>query len=898
MTCIPELFEKQATRTPDAIAAVCEADSLSYRDLNQRANRLARHLRGLGVGPDVLVALFVERSLDMVVAMLGVLKAGGAYVPLDTGHPRARLAARLADAQPLVLLTQARLQSDLPAHSALVVTIDDDAPETERAAAAERMAGPHDLAYVIYTSGSTGEPKGVAVEHGAVVNMLASMQRRPGLAARDTMLAITTLSFDIAVLEIFLPLVCGARLVVAGPGIAGDGAALASLIAQPGVSAIQATPATLRMLLDVGWRGDPRLKILCGGEAWTADLAGELLPRCGSLWNMYGPTETTVWSAVSRVKAGRPVTIGPPIDNTGFYVLDGARQPVPVGGAGELFIGGEGVARGYWRRPELTQERFMPDPYAQRPGARMYRTGDQVRRLADGSLAFLGRLDDQVKIRGHRIEPGEIEAALAARPGIGRCVVVAREHAPGEKQLVAYIILSAGAVLDVALLRRALGETLPGYMIPAAFVPLAAFPLTLNGKVDRKALPLPDADTQQAGAGAPEPRTPTEQVLWRIWCDMLGRRHVGVHDNFFDLGGHSLLAVRVIGEINKALKARLHVPAFFQNPTIAQLACVLERGDTLGPEAQVVALQAGRDNLPVYFMGARPQEYRLGRLIGGNRAVFAIDVPIPEEWHHAVVARDSAVVPTIEELGALYGDVLWAHAGSTPCIVAGYSLGGNIAFEAAGALQRAGGKAALVLLVDAWAFSYSGATRGPGWQSLRWIWQSLTAGPSGRGADIDGHSAADRLRTGLGSFRHLLRWLLGRVPQVVRNRLRPAPVAHPSAFLDRQGLPIDQRLIDRLIRVMGKTWRPNPLDAAGVLFRANAPGMETLPGYDFANGWGDCFTQGLEIAQSAGDHVSMVDEENIAILASQITAVLDRHEDGLAVALRTPAAVSRVEVGL
>ena len=447
---IDELFASQAERTPERTAAVFENQRLSYAELNRRADELAGRLRALGVGPDVLVALFLERSLEMVVGMLGVLKAGGAYVPLDPTHPRNRLAGMLADAQPAVLLTHRRLRSKLPPHQCHVVAIDDDAPTAVPVAhppAANRTRNPRDLAYVIYTSGSTGEPKGVEIEHRSVVNLLASMLRQPALGAEDTMLAITTLGFDIAALEIFLPLTRGACVVIAAGETINDGAALAGLIVRCDATVMQATPATLRMLLDAGWGGSPRLKILCGGEAWTAELANQLLPRCASLWNMYGPTETTVWSAVAKVEADRPIVIGPPIANTRFYVLDGALQPVPVGVPGELYIGGDGLARGYRRRPEFTRECFVTDPFAAKIGARMYRTGDLVRRLPDGTLEFLSRLDHQVKIRGHRIELGEIEAALERHPAVKHCVVIASDDARGERRLVAYIIPSAGSVV-------------------------------------------------------------------------------------------------------------------------------------------------------------------------------------------------------------------------------------------------------------------------------------------------------------------------------------------------------------------------------------------------------------------------------------------------------------------
>ncbi len=379
----------------------------------------------------------------MVVGMLGVLKAGGAYVPLDPNHPSKRLASILADADPLILLTQNGCKPKLPTHRAHVVVVDADEIPTaplDHAPARVRARSPRDLAYVIYTSGSTGEPKGVEVEHRAVVNMLASMRRRPGLGAEDAMLAVTTLTFDIAALEIFLPLVCGARVVIAASRTVGDGSALADLIERSAVSIMQATPATLRMLVDAGWHGAPRLKILCGGEAWTPELAKQLLPRCGSLWNMYGPTETTVWSAVAKVEAGRPIVIGPPIANTKFYVLDDVLQPVPVGVLGELYIGGAGLARGYLHQPELTRERFVTDPFTAASGARMYKTGDLVRRLPDGTLEFRGRRDHQVKLHGRRIELGEIEAMLLRHGDVVQAAVMAREDKPGQKRLVAYVV--------------------------------------------------------------------------------------------------------------------------------------------------------------------------------------------------------------------------------------------------------------------------------------------------------------------------------------------------------------------------------------------------------------------------------------------------------------------------
>ncbi len=876
--CVHELFELQAERTPNATALVFRESRLTYSELNQRAEAIAHLLRILGVGPDALVALFLERSLDMVVGLLGVLKAGGAYLPLDPTHPRKRLAYMLEDARPLVLLTQERLRPELPPHGSLVVAIDAVAPpdaRLERTFAPGRKPNPHDLAYVIYTSGSTGEPKGVEIEHRSVVNFLESMRRRPGLDAEDTIVAITALTFDIAALEIFLPLTCGARVVVADPETVADGAALSGLIERSGATVIQATPATFRMLLDAHWAGAPHLKILCGGEAWTEELANQLLTRCGSLWNMFGPTETTVWSAVGKVEAGRPVLIGPPIANTRLYVLSGASQLVPVGVPGELYIGGEGLARGYLNRPELTRERFVIDPFAATLGARMYRTGDRVRRLTEDTLEFLGRLDHQVKIRGFRIELGEIESQLLTHPDLREAVVLAREDQHGDKRLVAYFVGKADIGADN--LRAHLASALPEYMVPAAYVRLEALPLTPNGKLDRNALPAPDVSAQGSAAVSIEPRTPTEKALARIWCEMLDLKRVGMQDDFYALGGHSLLAIRIVAQINKTLATRLILPEFLQNPTIERLARALEQKDRIQSQPRVVQIQEGRARLPLYLVGAGPVEHKLARLIGGDRAIFAIDAPLPVDWHPTIPAAERAALPTIEQLGVLYSDLLLAHAGSSPCVILGYSLFGKIAFEAARSLQAAGGNVELVLLVDAFAYSAKRRNLGMGWRSLLWIWRV-----GGTGASSDTPFLA-RLSVRLVNFWRLFLWMLSRAPAIVLNALHIMkkgllPEQRPSGHFDQKGMPIDWSVAILLAFLAGKAWRPRQLDAAGVLFRAAFPGEELLPGYDLTNGWRGLFARGLEIVKSPGTHTTIVVDENASALARQINGVVERYE--------------------
>ena len=558
--CVHQLFEAQVRKTPDAIAAVFDNDQLTYRELDRRANQLANYLRAEGVRPGVMVGVFVERSLDMIVALLGVLKAGGAYVPMDPTYPAERIAFVLHDASVPVLLTQEALFKTVNLAGAHHVFLDKEwasiAENSAEAPPASATATSEDLAYVIYTSGSTGKPKGVEIPHRAVVNLLLSMSKKPGLSANDTLCAVTTLSFDIAGLELFLPLLTGAKLVIASREAAADGNMLLSRLTSCGATAMQATPVTWKLLIEAGWEGKPALKVLCGGEAFPRDLANELVRRAQSVWNMYGPTETTIWSSTVEVKAGDgPVPIGPPIDNTQFYVLDANLQPVPIGVAGELHIGGDGLARGYFHRPELTAEKFIAHPFATatQNGStpRMYKTGDLVRYRPDGAIEFLGRLDHQVKLRGFRIELGEIETALSRYPGVRESVVIVREDIPGDKRLVAYVT-SDHQALTITAVREALTGKLPNYMLPSAVVRMDAMPLTPNGKIDRKALPAPDTARTGPQREYVAPRTEQEKTLATIWAEVLHLERVGVQDNLFELGADSLHIFQIVARAGKA----------------------------------------------------------------------------------------------------------------------------------------------------------------------------------------------------------------------------------------------------------------------------------------------------------------------------------------------------------
>ncbi|HEX4961001.1 MAG TPA: amino acid adenylation domain-containing protein, partial [Thermoanaerobaculia bacterium] len=594
--CVHEWVSAQAARTPEAVAVTFGGEPLTYRQLDRRANGLAHWLRRMGVGQEVRVGVALERSLEMVVSLLAVLKAGGAYVPLDPSYPAERLAFMREDAGVTLVLS----------------------PETLPAAAEAESApgsgvGPQNAAYVIYTSGSTGRPKGVQIPHGALANFLVSMAGTPGLGEDDTLLAVTSLSFDIAGLELYLPLIVGGRIALASRDDAADGYRLQSLLAESGATVLQATPATWRLLLETGWEGSKGLKALCGGEALPPALASVLRHRVGSLWNVYGPTETTIWSTVEEIRSDGPVFIGRAIANTEAYVVDGAGQPMPVGVPGELLLGGAGLARGYLGRPDLTAEKLVPNAFGT-AGSRLYRTGDLARWRAEGALEHLGRIDHQVKVRGYRIELGEIEAALSRHPSLVAAAVVAREEPSGERRLVAYVVLRRAGADLAGELRVWVRESLPEYMVPAVWVELAALPLTPNGKVDRKALPAPAAGPR----GSLAPSTPTEEVLAGIWSQVLGREAFGAEDNFFDLGGHSLLATQVVSRVREAFGLELPLRRIFETPTLASLARSLDglrAGDLVVPPLRPAPREG---DLPLSF--AQERLWFLDQLQPGSAA--------------------------------------------------------------------------------------------------------------------------------------------------------------------------------------------------------------------------------------------------------------------------------------
>jgi amino acid adenylation domain-containing protein len=706
--CLHELFARQAARSPDAIAVQYEDEVVTYSELEAGANQLAHHLRRLGVGPEVLVGICVARSARMLVGLLGILKAGGGYVPIDPAYPADRQAFMLESSQAPVIITEERLRSSLPSGEAAIVCIDSDwdVISDNPSEPPPVTHDPRQLAYVIYTSGSTGKPKGVQIEHRSLVNFLCTMRMTPGLSADDVLVAVTTLSFDIAGLELYLPLITGARVVIASAATASEPRALADLLARSGATVMQATPTTWRMLVDSGWSPPSDLKALCGGEALPVALADSLVELGLELWNMYGPTETTIWSTCCRVSTrGEALAIGRPIANTSLYILDAGMAPVPVGVAGELWIGGDGLARGYRGRDDLTEERFVPDPFDGAAGARVYRTGDLARYRPDGNVDFLGRIDNQVKVRGFRIELGEIETVLANHQAVSSAVVVAHGSV-AEAELAAYVIPRGAPVAGHAL-RSYLAQKLPAYMVPSTVTLLEAFPLTPNGKVDRRALPEPTrgrSDDRELIA----PRTEMERRLVEIWERELGISPIGITDDFFDLGVTSIVAATLFAAIEHELGDTLPLGAIFRAPTIEALAELLQGADANSRWKSLIPIQPQGSKPPIFCIhggaGTILHLAALARRLGPDQPFYGLQ--------SRGLYGGSTPLRSVEKMASHYLAEMREVSPSGPWYLAGYCFGTIVAFELAQRLRAGGEDVRLVAM-------FNGPS--PSWIA-RWGW--------------------------------------------------------------------------------------------------------------------------------------------------------------------------------
>ncbi|MCB0207968.1 MAG: amino acid adenylation domain-containing protein [Anaerolineae bacterium] len=871
---IHQLFEAQAERTPDAVAVVFEEQPLTYRQLNRQANQLAHHLRSLGVGSDTLVGICVKRAPKMLVGLLGILKAGGTYIPLDPAFPSQRLVYILQDAGITMLVTQQKLSDYLPDHTAKTICLDSDWPiiATQDAENGAISVESRQLAYIIYTSGSTGRPKGVQISHRAVVNFLTAMQHQPGIKAHDKLLAVTTLAFDIAVLELFLPLTVGAQVILVDRETAADGHLLNRTLTASQATIMQATPVTWRLLLESGWSGVSHLKALCGGEALPRQLADQLLDKVGELWNMYGPTETTIWSTLYRVTAGRgPVPIGRPIANTHIYILDSHLQPVPIGVPGVLYISGAGLAQGYHHRPDLTRDKFIDNPFE--PGTRLYNTGDLARCLSDGTLEFLGRIDHQVKIRGFRIELGEIETVLSHHPRIESCVVLAREDTPGDKRLVAYILAQTADNKDTsgdtesltAALRQSLKQQLPDYMVPSAFVVVDAFPLTPNGKIDRKALPAPEWETDTTYV---PPQTPPQESLAAIWAEVLGREQVGIHDNFFDRGGHSLLATQLISRVRGHFQVDLPLRTLFEAPTIAGLANLIEPSQSTEAAAKTMSidraslLPTSAQPLPPHLIslqteGSRPPlflvhpvagvvfpYYELALQIGTKQPVYGLQ--------SVGIAGEAEPLTQVEAMAETYLEAIRHVQPEGPYQLAGWSFGGLVALEMAQQLHQAGQAVGLLAVIDT----------------------PLTVSPVGA-SKLFLTTVLPHLRPYMSDYlaqqadRERSSWWVRRLSRLVQKNGDGTPK-----------LDFDTPEVQRLLRVLranlraGRQYQPLPYLGRVTLFKTQAG----HPGATW--GWGDITRGGIELHSIPGHHMNVLRSPQVEVLAEKLATCLAQPDEG------------------
>ncbi|HYO62019.1 MAG TPA: amino acid adenylation domain-containing protein [Pyrinomonadaceae bacterium] len=881
--CLHELFERQAARTPDAVAVAFEGERLTYDALNRRANQLARRLRAHGVGPESRVGVLMERSTEMVVALLGVLKSGAAYVPLDAQYPRERLSFMLRDAGACALLTQSSLLGLVPDGGVPVLALDAEGAQLAQMND-ENLPGVADerhVAYVIYTSGSTGRPKGVAVTHASIVNHMLWMQEQFPLEPTDAVLQKTPFSFDASVWEFYAPLLAGARLVMARPGGHQDGAYLVRAVAEQGITVLQVVPTLLRMLVETDGleRCDGLRRLFCGGEALETALVARLrerLPRV-EVVNLYGPTEATIDSAFWRCgqaasAEGRTEPIGRPVANTRAYVVDGRMRLLPSGVAGELLLGGTALARGYLNRAGATAERFVPDPFSGEPGARLYRTGDLARHGAGGVLEYLGRIDQQVKVRGFRVELGEIEAALAEHERVRECAAVVRGDEGG--RLVAYVVAQGAAGESDGLvpeLRRFLKERLPDHMIPSAFVTLDALPLTANGKVDRRALPEPDGARTGASREFVAPRDALELRLKEIWEDVLGVRPVGVTDDFFELGGHSLLAVRLLSRVQQLApdgagqaqtpREGLSLSVLFRHPTVEGLAAALRQASRVAPRvisspsSCLIKLGEGDSDEPFFFVhpaGGNVFCYtELARHVGRERTFYGVEA--------RGIESDEPRPASVEELAEDYARALVEAQPAGTFHVGGWSFGGLVAFELARLLRERGRDVAPPVLLD---------TRFPSPPAFPPDDEEaeLTAGFAlDLGLPLDALAGAWRESRGLAPDEQL---------RLLWEHARGARLLPPDIELPRL-----RRLLEVFKGNVRASWRYRPRDygARVKLFRARerAPGDSA----DDAARWETVTSGGLELYDAPGGHYTMLREPHVRALAERLKASARRLEE-------------------
>ena len=863
--CVHELFEEQASRTPDAIAVVFDGEQLTYRELNRQANRLANYLRTLGVGADTLVGVHMERSAQLVVAMLAIIKAGGAYLPLDLSYPKERMAFMMADAQAPVLLTERKLAGGLPETDATIVCIDDSGEliSSFSAQTPDNLATTESLIYVIYTSGSTGSPKGVAVTHRAV-NRLILNTNYVDVTPADRIAQASNSSFDAATFEIWGALLHGARLIGIPRDVTLSPKRFAEEIQRQQISIMFLTTALFNQIArDTPHAFASMRQLMFGGEAVDPNWVREILTQGAPerLVHVYGPTESTTFATAHLIESvpatANTIPIGRPISNTQTYILDPNLNPVPVGVPGELYLGGDGLARDYLNRPELTTEKFIHKPWS-RNGARLYKTGDVVRYLADGSIEFVGRKDHQVKIRGFRIELGEIETALAEHANVGECVVTVTQEECGDKRLVAYFTPAKEVETTVAELRDFLKQKLPDYMVPAVFVPLASLPLSPNGKVDRRALPAPELTLPTASSGFVGARDELELKLIKIWEKVLPVRPIGIDDNFFDLGGHSLLAVRLFALIEESFDRNLPLATLFQAPTVRELANVVRAESWPEPWSSLVVIQGQGKRTPffcVHASGGNVLEYHdLARLLGPDQPFYGLQAKGlngKEEPH-----------TTIKEMAAHYIKEMREVQPEGPYLLGGRSSGGTIAFEMACQLHASGEEVALLALLDVYPAGYFKLL--PQGNDLRARMQRRTQ-----------HIKSHLENLGQLGFTEKFVYLFGKL------KYAPAKIKHKAyrrayKLYQRIGRPLPAVLknIEELNFVATRDYVPQTYSGQATLFSAT----DMTASYDVEDGWRKLVAE-LDVHKIPGNHLDIIKEPHVRVLAEKLSLCLEAAQE-------------------
>jgi amino acid adenylation domain-containing protein len=855
---IPEMLATSFAAMPSEPAAEFYGLTYSRTRLAEKSDRLASWLVRHGIIPGSLVGIYMDRSLEMLVAMLAVMKAGAAYVPLDPRFPAKRMQQILDETEVPILLTLSRHVEDLPEFGGTLLSLDSKANELAREPLrplppiAQQMR-----AYVIFTSGSTGKPKGVEVTHGAVVNLLVDVQRRIHMGPKDRLLAVTTLAFDISVLELLLPLISGGTVVIATQDDAADGLRLAELLVDSQITVLQATPFAWRMLLDVGFELPPGFKMLCGGEAWTPVMADKLLATGGRLWNMYGPTETTVWSSVTEMQRGEArITIGPPIANTRFYVLDERLEPLPPGVSGELFIAGLGLARGYFKRDDLTIEKFLPDPFVE--GQRMYRTGDEVRQLPDGRIEFIGRLDHQVKLRGFRIELGEIEVAIGEHAEISNAVVVKSQDSFGESLLAAYY--TARSKVAPSRIQEWLQSRLPTYMVPTVLEQIAAFPLTPNGKIDRNALsrlcenstPVrQDVRLFEAGGSG----SSVQLEMLEIWAKIFEGQEIRSSTDFFDIGGDSLSLVRLQAMVTRQFGVHLTMADITRHSTFGSLTTwVSEMREvaassppkrTVNPRVLPVhSTEAGR---PIFLLPQMMIFWPLAEELGEHQSLYALQL-LDEDISPSM---ESA---SFEQLALLYCDLIRQVQPEGPYRLGGWCLWGLMAYEIARLLEEQGDEVELVMIMDAWA---------PGHWTRRSIVHRILM------------KSAYRM--------HRLRWIIGRlrygsmekrkqdVLRQVRNFAASSTNLLPESMRTKNPDRESNR-IEKLVADAAGKYQPKPIKGTVAVFKGEQQPRGLFIGEDL--GWAQLIGRQVFVDTLPGNHSEIFDLPGARIMAARIREVL------------------------